>query len=205
MTYDYIPWIHDFQFQIPRQTHLEFCRYCIIIGVIQTHDREKGYRKMLVYLVRHGEALSREEDPKRPLSEKGALEVEELAGFIAANFEMSIGVIHHSGKARAAQTASILSRALAQPPEVMQSDGLDPMDDPGFWSERLSTQERDTMLVGHLPHLSRLTSLLLTWNPEVQLLEFNVATVVCLDGAEGNWLLKWLISPGTLKQGIIPG
>ncbi len=155
---------------------------------------------MLVYLVRHGEALSREEDPKRSLSEKGALEVEDLSGFMTANFKMRIGVIHHSGKTRAAQTASILSRTLAQPLEVMQSDGLDPMDDPGVWSERLSTQEVDTMLVGHLPHLSRLASLLLTWNPEVHLLEFDVATAVCLEGAAGNWLLKWMISPGILKQ-----
>lgn len=160
---------------------------------------------MLFYLVRHGEALSREENPKRPLSGKGVLEVEDLAEFIAANFKMSVGSIHHSGKSRASQTASILSRALAQSPEVIQSDGLDPMADPGIWSERLSTQERDTMLVGHLPHLSRLASLLLTWNPEVQLLEFDVATAVCLEGAAGNWLLKWMISPGILKQGTVSG
>ncbi|MFV1956220.1 MAG: phosphohistidine phosphatase SixA [bacterium] len=160
---------------------------------------------MLVYLIRHGEALSREEDPIRPLSKKGVHTVENLAGFIADNFKMSIGIIHHSGKARAAQTATILARTMAQSPEVMQSDGLDPLDDPGVWSERLSVEEMDTMLVGHLPHLSRLASLLLTWNPEVGLLEFDVAAAVCLEGAAGNWLLKWMITPETLKQGRVSG
>ncbi len=160
---------------------------------------------MLLYLVRHGEALSREKDPKRSLSKKGGLEVERLASFITTNFKMEIGIIHHSGKARAAQTAAILARTMAKPPEVMQSDGLNPMDNPDVWSERLAVRETDTMLVGHLPHLSRLASLLLTWNPEVGLLEFDVATAVCLEGVAGNWLLKWMISPGTLKLGRASG
>jgi phosphohistidine phosphatase len=92
-----------------------------------------------------------------------------------------------------------MQQHLASLPGTEQTEGLLPMDDPGIWPDRISAMEFDTMLVGHLPHLSRLASTLLCWNSEIEIVEFHTATAVCLDGTAGNWHLKWLVGPDILK------
>jgi len=59
-----------------------------------------------VYLVRHGKAKSKEEDPERHLTERGAEEVRRVARFLAAA-GIQVSKILHSGKTRARQTAEI--------------------------------------------------------------------------------------------------
>ena len=44
----------------------------------------------------------------------------------------------------------------------------------------LSGDQGSIMLVGNLPHLSRLVSLLLTGNPEIEVVRFRNAGIVCL-------------------------
>ena len=55
---------------------------------------------MFLYLVRHGEAKSKDEDPERSLSDKGVDDVKKVA---RAMFRKKVAVasIFHSGKARA--------------------------------------------------------------------------------------------------------
>jgi len=111
-----------------------------------------------------------------------------------------VGSIQHSPKARAAQTARIMAEHLAPVGGTKQTDGLLPMDDPGIWTDRVSGINLDTMLVGHLPHLSGMASTLLCWNPETEIVQFNTATAACLEGAAGNWYLKWLVGADILKE-----
>ena len=59
--------------------------------------------------------------------------------------------------------------------------------------------DRDTMLVGHLPHMSRLASLLLLWDAGREIINFSPGTIVCLEKSSG-WRVKWMISPDTLKN-----
>jgi phosphohistidine phosphatase len=56
------------------------------------------------------------------------------------------------------------------------------------------------MLVGHLPHLSRLVSLLLTRNPKIQVVRFRNAGIVCLTQQEGKWAVDWVMQPGLLWE-----
>ena len=58
---------------------------------------------MRVYLIQHGEARSEEEDPERPLTDKGRNTVESVSKYIAP---LGLGVtqIVHSYKLRARQT-----------------------------------------------------------------------------------------------------
>ncbi|UCF31081.1 MAG: phosphohistidine phosphatase SixA [bacterium] len=156
---------------------------------------------MHLFLVRHGEAVEAQADPGRPLSENGKAEASRIARFIGGQFQMYLGEMVHSPKTRAAQTARILADHLAFTGRVVEAPGLLPMDDPGIWMDRLPDLEVDTMLVGHLPHLSRLASTLLGWNSEADLVRFDTATVVCLEGGPGNWVLKWMVSPSALKGG----
>jgi len=154
---------------------------------------------MLVYLVRHGEAVSEREDPSRPLSRKGETDIREMADLLTRYFTWMPGYIYHSSKSRAIQTASILREALPHVLAAEEAEGLLPMDDPGVWAQRLETMDLDTLLVGHLPHLTRLASLLLVRDSGIQILDFAPGAVVCLEKT-GGWRVKWMISPDTLKN-----
>jgi phosphohistidine phosphatase len=154
---------------------------------------------MLVYLVRHGEAVNEREDLARPLSKQGETDIMELAELLAHRFMLMPGHIFHSPKLRAIQTASIFSQVLPRAPAPEEMNGLAPMDDPAVWAERLEVMDLDTMIVGHLPHLPRLASLLLLSDSGREILDFTPGTVVCLEKT-GSWRVKWMISPDTLKN-----
>jgi phosphohistidine phosphatase len=51
------------------------------------------------------------------------------------------------------------------------------------------------MLVGHLPHLSRLAALLLAGDPERETVAFRNAGVVCLEGQGGRFAVRWILTP----------
>jgi phosphohistidine phosphatase len=153
---------------------------------------------MLVYLVRHGEALSEEEERSRPLSESGRNNIQRIAGLLTNFIRILPGHIYHSPKARASQTADIISKALPGSPAPSVQDGLLPLDDPSIWGDRLPNMDRDVLLVGHLPHLSRLASLLLLWEPGREIIDFSPGTVLCLEKT-GDWKVKWMLTPRVLK------
>lgn len=150
---------------------------------------------MFLYLVQHGDARREEEDPRRPLSEKGCQDVGRMAAHLRRT-KLRVDRIVHSGKARAEQTASILSGRIEVSGEISPIDGLSPLDDPWVWSERLRDMTGDVMLVGHLPHLGRLASLLLCGDAGRSVISFRMGGVVCLqrDG-DGAWTVLWAIVP----------
>ena len=85
------------------------------------------YAVTQLFLVRHGEATSKEEDPERPLTKVGRSNVVRIADW-AASIGIRVDEIRHSGKLRAEQTAEIFSECLnAAPPRVVS--GLAPNDD----------------------------------------------------------------------------
>ena len=70
------------------------------------------------------------------------------------------------------------------------------MDSPDIWAARLGDMPGDIMLVGHLPHMGRLASLLLCGDAEKNMISFQMAGVVCLKGDEtGRWLIGWMLTP----------
>ena len=81
-----------------------------------------------LYLIQHGEAKSKDEDPAKPLTEHGAAVVETMAAW-AARAGVTASEIRHSGKRRAEQTAGILGRHLAPHRGVVAAEGLNPKDD----------------------------------------------------------------------------
>jgi len=152
---------------------------------------------MLLYLVQHGDAKREEEDPSRPLSEKGIRDVKGVASHIS---RLNIGVeeILHSGKLRAKQTAEIMAEKLKIEKGISETDGLAPMDDASIWAERLNKRTNSLMLVGHLPHLGKLASLLLCSEKERNFVAFKMGRVVCLKRNDTGWSLQWMITPETL-------
>lgn len=154
---------------------------------------------MKLYLMQHGRAKSKDEDPLRSLNEQGVEETNAIAEHLFMTGKPSLSGLFHSGKARAQQTAELLAARWRIESLVREVDDLSPMDDPSIWRGKLRTQNTDLMLVGHLPHLERLTALLLSGNPDRPVVEFANSGIVCLErrGSEG-WTLVWALTPDLL-------
>ena len=57
----------------------------------------------------------------------------------------------------------------------------------------------NVMLVGHLPHLSRLSGLLISGDPDRKVVDFKNGGIVCLvRNEEGIWFIRWMIIPQIL-------
>ena len=57
---------------------------------------------MKLYLVQHAESKRKEEDPSRPLSEKGWEDIRKMAKYAEKYLHIQVNQIFHSGKLRAA-------------------------------------------------------------------------------------------------------
>ena len=152
---------------------------------------------MKLYLMQHGEAMTKEENPERPLTERGKRDVNGVVAFIA--HALQIDHIRHSGKRRAEDTANIVARHLHAQEIVVAVGGMNPNDEVEPVAEELQREEQSVMLVGHLPFLSRLASYLLTGNAEQTFIQFHMGGVVCLERQEKNWLIRWMVIPGLVQ------
>jgi phosphohistidine phosphatase len=149
---------------------------------------------MELYLVQHGEATTESDDPQRPLTERGKAEVEKVARY-AAGLKLPVSLILHSGKLRAQQTAEILAQHLVPPQGIRELKRLAPTDDPQVAEALIRQSAEPMMLVGHLPHLSRLTSLLVLGSPEREVVRFRNGGMVCLRRDESGWAVRWILTP----------
>lgn len=145
-------------------------------------------RGMELYLVQHGKAKSKDEDPERPLNEDGVKD-SEASALWAAGHGIEVNEIRHSGKARARETAEIFGKHLNPPMGVQAEDGLAPNDDVAPLAEILREEPEPLMLVGHLPFLARLAGQLVAGDPEKEITEFVNSGVVCLRRQSGGWKL----------------
>ncbi len=149
---------------------------------------------MRVYLVQHGLATDASEDAARPLSAQGREDVTRTAGFLSLFEKPRPAKILHSGKLRAEQTAAMFAEAWGGI-ALERSPDLAPNDDPSVWAAHLETMSADVMLVGHLPHMQRLTGLLICGNPEREAVHFRNGGVVCMQQRGCGWSLLWQINP----------
>ena len=148
---------------------------------------------MKLYLIQHGEAMSEAEDPQRSLTTKGEEEVRGIARG-TKRLDLRPSKVYHSGKRRDQQTAEIIASALKLP--VERAEGLNPNDDVRPWTERISKETRDLMIVGHLPFLEKLASLLLCGDENARLVLFRYGAIVCLDQKEDKeWAVRWILTP----------
>ncbi|MEW5957170.1 MAG: phosphohistidine phosphatase SixA [Chloroflexota bacterium] len=151
---------------------------------------------MNLYLVQHAEAKTREEDADRSLSTTGWADIRKVAAYVAGHGDIRVRQINHSGKTRARQTAEALAEALQPIEGISDIPDLAPKDDPVVWVRYLAETTRDLMLVGHLPHLSRLAGLLLCQDAAKTIIDFQKGGVVCLNRNDaGEWALRWMVIP----------
>jgi len=155
---------------------------------------------MRLYLVRHGEAKPKSEDPDRHLTKAGAADVQRVAAFLKG-LGLEVDAIWHSPKTRARETAEILASAVAAEEGLVEHSGLAPNDPVGPICKRVEAGSRRLMIVGHLPHLEKLAAALVLGDEQAKALAFPTAAVACLlRKDEGGWLLEWLVTPDILPQ-----
>ncbi len=150
---------------------------------------------MALYLVQHGKSLPKDIDPDQGLSEEGVAETQRIAD-VAANYGVNVSHIKHSVKTRAYKTAKIFASALNPPRGIAEVDGLKPLDDVTTFAASIDPAE-NTMLVGHLPFMERMTSYLVTGIMEKPVFKFQNSGIVCLnnDPDSGSWVIVWTLMP----------
>jgi phosphohistidine phosphatase len=155
---------------------------------------------MRLYLMQHGLAVPKEADPDRPLRAEGRADVRRLAAFLRGA-GVRVEQVFHSGKTRAAQTAALLAEALLPAGQPEARAGLNPDDPLEILAPELVHWTADTMLVGHLPLLARLASLLLAADADRPLLAFRPGSLACLErDADRRWALLWMLRPELLAE-----
>ena len=150
---------------------------------------------MKLYLVQHGEALPRELDSERPLSDQGRQDAERLARFLAGR-GVHVSRVWHSGKTRARQTAELLAATVAPGVKAEARAGLAPNDPTEAFAETLASWREDAMVVGHLPFMARLVTHLVTKSDDGRIVAYLPGSLVCLERDEdGAWAIAWMLRP----------
>jgi phosphohistidine phosphatase len=155
---------------------------------------------MKLYLVQHGEALSKKDNPERPLTQRGRVDAQHM-GRLLKQANVSVGRMIHSGKLRAQQTAELLAIEIGFTSEPEVSGLLDPNDNPAAFDWQSESWDVDTLIVGHLPFMARLVSHLLIDDQDSVLVSFQPGSVVCLEHHEDTeWQISWMIRPELLAD-----
>ncbi|HEW93934.1 phosphohistidine phosphatase SixA [Candidatus Geothermarchaeota archaeon] len=144
-----------------------------------------------LYIMQHGKAYPKEVDPDRKLTEEGIRETQAIARFLASK-HVKISKIFHSGKTRARMTAEIIGEIL-NVKDIYEAEGLSPLDDPNIWARKVGEFDEDIMLVGHLPHLSKLVTVLL--NVDREAVKIRYSGILCLLDEDGRWIIEWYVTP----------
>ena len=164
---------------------------------------------MIVYIVRHAPAEQHDpdrwpDDAQRPLTKKGKRKFGRAAeGLteIAAKPEVHLT----SPFTRARQTAELLVKRAGWPDPVeapQLAGGSDPAETLPLLAEHSGVKA--VALVGHEPHVSELTSLLLSGDRHLVDTPFKKGGFACLEFsgeiAPGRAQLLWFLGPGALRR-----
>ena len=150
---------------------------------------------MKLYLVQHAKAAPKEVNPQRPLTEEGRRDVQKVVAFVKP-LKLWVDYLWHSGKRRAAETAELLAEVIEIKEATIAHDGLGPNDDVTVLRNELASSRHRIMVVGHLPFLSKLASLLLAGSESAETVAFKNAGIVCLNRSETNqWQVDWVVTP----------
>ncbi|HEV8538536.1 MAG TPA: phosphohistidine phosphatase SixA [Bacteroidota bacterium] len=158
---------------------------------------------MLLYLLRHGDALeSGDDDASRPLSPLGEEQAMAAANTLIA-LHLYVEIILSSPLVRAKQTAECIRTVLRNPPHSV-TEYLTPGTHERQLFRQLSECGRQSaLLVGHEPHLREFTSLLISGSRHSRV-EVRKGTMLCLETSipvgSGSGGLKWMLTSEQMKR-----
>ena len=156
---------------------------------------------MRLYLVQHGDAVSKDVDPDRPLSDQGRADIKRLTAWLSGQ-NVQVAQILHSGKSRTIETAELLRPLLESPDQIFKGQGLAPNDSPEAFLRQLKDPKKDTLIAGHMPFVARTVSQALTGAPDRQLVEFLPGSVAGIERSDrATWHLFMFARPEFLHRG----
>jgi len=147
---------------------------------------------MKLYLIQHGISLPEEKDPEKPLSPEGKEETQRTAEFLKKK-NIKVDAVWHSPKLRAMQTAQIVANSIFSS-ETKERNDLNPLDSVENFPQEIKSLDKNLMIIGHLPFLQKLASLLLSGSETNQYIYFKNSGVVCLEYTD-TWKIAWMITP----------
>ena len=154
---------------------------------------------MKLYLVQHGDAVSKDINSERPLSDMGKQDIARLASLIK-HAAIRVERVVHSGKLRAQQTAEQLATVMAPGVSLATSEQMHPNDEVKNFDWHSLSGGQDLLLVGHLPFMAKLVSHLLSGAENTLLVAFQPGTMVCLELLQdSSWQINWMIRPECLQ------
>jgi len=158
---------------------------------------------MEIYLVRHGAAHTKEDDPERHLNKDG-LDQCHMSGRALKRLEIKFDLVISSPKVRARQTAEIIADEVGYPKdEIKVTETLEPMASPKDTISYLNnfTEKNSIMLAGHLPLLGNLASELLSKSTQISLY-FESGAVCQIDvdhPIPHTGTFRWFLTPKQLR------
>ena len=158
-----------------------------------TNEQQKTECR-LVFLVQHGEAVPKKENPDCPLTDAGRRTVEQVASW-AARVALPVGRIQHSGKLRARETAAVFSEKLQPREGIVADEQMGPTSEVTPLAEMIDEWPCSVMLVGHLPFLNRLAGLLVTGDADREVVRFHNGGVVGLARTGDAWEVWCAVPP----------
>jgi phosphohistidine phosphatase len=148
---------------------------------------------MKIYLARHGD-YTVDMTNLDMLTEKGKQDMSAMAHFLQG-LNLRVVNIFHSVKNRAQQSAELLAQGIVSETPMEMRRGLAPEDDEVAFANEIIHWDDDILVVGHLPFIGRLVSLLVTGNPNKEIVEFETGTLVCLEQKEQTrWAIRWVLA-----------
>ena len=161
---------------------------------------------MLLYLVRHGIAVDRN-DPKsppeaeRPLTTKG-IQKARAAALGLKEFGAKPEIFISSPYVRAVQTVEIFAEAFGLAPDKIRlSDALKPAANPAeIVKEVQRLRAKEIACFGHAPHVDLVVAHLSAAHAPYT--ELKKAGIACFEhsGAHSRWTLRWLATPKLLRD-----
>ena len=158
---------------------------------------------MEIYLMQHGPALPKEQDPDQGLSPDGEARIH-VSGKALKKMGVSFDVILSSPKKRSKQTASIVAEEIGFPSEkIIETEKVKAMAPPDETIKALTeySGNKKILIAGHLPSVAEIASFLLTEGSKA-IVEFEMGGCCRIDVEDlptHSGHLRWYLTPEQLK------
>jgi len=158
---------------------------------------------MEVYLMQHGPALPKEQDPDEGLSPEGEARIH-ASGKALKKMGVSFDVIISSPKKRSRQTANIVANDIGFPYEnIIETEKVKAMTPPEETIKTLTEYAGDKriLIAGHLPSVAEVASFLLTEGSKAKI-GFEMGGCCRIDVEDlptHSGHLRWYLTPEQLN------
>jgi phosphohistidine phosphatase len=156
----------------------------------------------MLYLIRHADAIDSEPDAERPLSPKGIAQAALMGEAVRQRQELVPDEIWTSPLKRAEETTEILCEHLGWEAKRRVVSELEPEAAPQTIAARLARFSGTLAIVGHNPHLTMLTTLLVTGRFDFPVLVVGKCAFLALEPVRGRglggWNLAWHLTPDSV-------